>query len=78
MTWEQVGALIVTILVAAFWQNQRFEDLHKRIDDLRDTMDVRFKAVDKQIDDLRVEIRAAFADLRADVRALAEALRART
>lgn len=74
-------ALIATILVSVIggilYSGQQIALVNKRIDDLRDTMDVRFKAVDKRIDDLRVEIRDGFAEIRTDIRVLAEALRAR-
>lgn len=79
MTWEQTSALIVTILVAAFWQNQRFGDMHKRIDTLeaqfgrhidalRGEMNAGFTTLRGEMQTLREEMRAGFADLKAELR----------
>lgn len=66
MNWQQISGnpfftvalpLMVTALMALLFQNSRFTDLGKRLDDLRSDMNKRFDGVDKRFDavDRRLE-----------------------
>ena len=61
MTWWQQPFIqvslpvMITFVLATWYQSARITDLHKLIDDLRDTMNRRFDAIEKRlssIDDL--------------------------
>ncbi len=88
MTWAQTITIVAPILVAliagVFYSNRQFEQIARRIDDLRTDMNARFSTMDARFSssDARfASIDARFAEIHQDLREmrglLHEALRPR-
>jgi hypothetical protein len=49
--------IVVAVLAGVIYGNRRFDDIHRRIDDLRSDMNARFAGVDAWVDYLWGELR---------------------
>lgn len=72
MTRARTAVIVVPILVAIvgglFYGNRQFEQLGRRIDDLRGDMNARFAAVDGRFAEIHAEMRDRFGELHQDLR----------
>ena len=63
--WDQVTVIIVTVVLAGtFYNNRRIDDVNRRFDDVSrrfDGVNARFDDVRRRIDDLRADVNARFA-----------------
>ena len=66
--WGPALLVCFTVVIGLFYQNSRINDLNKRIDDLKLSIDKRIDdlklSIDKRIDDLKLSIDNRFDDLK--------------
>ncbi|MDR7442896.1 MAG: hypothetical protein QN153_12160 [Armatimonadota bacterium] len=52
-----VVTVVLAVLAGILYNNRRFDDVHRRIDDLRADVNARFAQVDARLSELREDLR---------------------